>query len=378
MTEGLGWSEALRRYLDQKRIASGQQSVGSAPSLTHWGVIRGLHPVDPSPPPNRLLGRGGGEMPMSDRPDLLPEPYEPSNPVEHQLSLVASLAEEDGGDPVSLLYQHTVLAQCGMPYRDPGPAVRRWERRNGRVSLEIEAGRARDPRKDAFIDVGLPYGPKPRLLLAYLNSEALKHNSPEVEVEDSLRAFIRRLGMSTDGRTFGTVKDQLTRLSAAQIRLAVDYSERGGRRTRQAQTHLIGAFDLWFPKDERQRVLWPTSIRLGLDYYVSLKEHAVPLAEPALKALAGSAFALDVYSWLAQRLYRVKRPAGVLAPWPYLQAQFGADYAALRNFRTKFIQVLRDVQDHYPGARVAVSARGVMLYPSPSPVPGRALRSVSL
>jgi hypothetical protein len=77
-------------------------------------------------------------------------------------------------DPESILYQHSVLCQTCLPYRNPGDDVRMWERVNGKAHLEIVAGRAMHPEREEFVDVGLPYGPKPRLILAYLNSEAVR------------------------------------------------------------------------------------------------------------------------------------------------------------------------------------------------------------
>ena len=35
----------------------------------------------------------------------------------------------------AILYQHSVLCQTCMPFRDPGDEVRQWERANGMVSL---------------------------------------------------------------------------------------------------------------------------------------------------------------------------------------------------------------------------------------------------
>ena len=78
---------------------------------------------------------------------------------------IASAFEAD--DPASVLYMHTVFCQTSMPYRDPGPAVREWQREQGRASCLIEAGRARDPRTGEWLLVGLPFGPKPRLILAH-------------------------------------------------------------------------------------------------------------------------------------------------------------------------------------------------------------------
>ena len=61
---------------------------------------------------------------------------------------------------VATLYQHSVLCQTCMPYRDPGDAIRIWQRRNGLVRLELQAGRVLDPNMDDFVNIGLPFGPK--------------------------------------------------------------------------------------------------------------------------------------------------------------------------------------------------------------------------
>ena len=59
-----------------------------------------------------------------------------------------------------------------MPYRNLRD-VRLWERLNGIVHLEIQAGRVLNPETSKFIEVGLPFGPKPaRLVLYHLNTEA--------------------------------------------------------------------------------------------------------------------------------------------------------------------------------------------------------------
>jgi hypothetical protein len=72
-----------------------------------------------------------------------------------------------------------------MPYRNPGDSTRVWDRKQGRAHLRIEAGSALHPEKETFVDIGLPWGPKPRLILTYLNAEALRTGSPVIEVEDT-------------------------------------------------------------------------------------------------------------------------------------------------------------------------------------------------
>lgn len=154
--------------------------------------------------------------------ERLPRLKPPSRIVQR---LVRSSVEILADDPDAILYQHTVFCQTGLPYRNPGAGVRIWNMKQGAARLEVEAGRAFNPQVDDFVDVGLPFGPKPRLILAYLNAEALRRGSPVIEVEDSLTAFVRRIGLCRDGRSIRTVKDQLSRLSAAEIRLAITYGE---------------------------------------------------------------------------------------------------------------------------------------------------------
>ena len=275
----------------------------------------------------------------------------------------------DGAEtgPDAILYQHSILCQTGLPYRNPGDDVRSWQQRNGTARLEISAGKAMHPELGELVPVGLPYGPKPRLILAHLNSEALRRRSPVVEIEASLTAFVKRLKLDTGGRTIGSIKDQLARLAASSITLGLMHEGRAIT----VNSRIVAAFDLWFPKEEGGRVLWPNLVRLSPEYFDSLTRHAVPLHEGALMALSGSAMGLDVYAWLAQRLHRIDWGQRVFVPWPALQAQFGWHYDRTRKFREVFRQTLRLVHGQYRAADVELDDKGMTLRHSPPPVKGR-------
>jgi hypothetical protein len=280
--------------------------------------------------------------------------------------IVRSALEIEAEEPTSIAYQHTVLCQTCLPYRDPGDTVRLWEREQGRVSLLIEAGRAKDPATGRWIELGLPYGPKPRLILAYLNREALRRGSPEVEVEDSLTAFVRRIqDRSPTGPEIRLFKDQLARLSAAIVRLGVAWDE---ERASTVSLPLVERLDLWFPKDEQQRVLWPASVRLSPTYFESLQRHAVPLDEASLAELAHSAMGLDVYCWMAQRLHRVPIGRPQLVSWKALKDQFGQGYGRMDNFKRVFREALGQVLGQYRDAQIELDERGMTLWHSPPPV----------
>ena len=161
------------------------------------------------------------------------------------------------------------------------------------------------------------------------------------------------------------LKEQLTRLSASDFTFGTAKDGRswttGGR--------VVRGFELWFPKNEAQRVLWPTLVELSLDYFQSLRDHAVPLNLEALGALKESALALDIYTWLAQRLWRVHPRESAFITWAALKDQFGPDYGRMADFKRKFRLTLRDVHAVYSDARFELDGRGMTLRHSPPPPP---------
>ncbi|AMV24008.1 Plasmid encoded RepA protein [Gemmata sp. SH-PL17] len=266
--------------------------------------------------------------------------------------------------PERIDFLHTVQCQCGIPYGNPGDEVREWERKQGLATLRIEAGSAYDPATGDFVRLGLPYGEKPRLVLIHLATEAIRTGSPVVDVEDSMTAFARALGIAVNGPHLRHLKDQLSRLAAATVRMGM---VEGGRAV-QFNTQIVSAFDLWYPTEPGQRMLWPSTVRLSAEYFASLERHAVPLDRRAVGALSGSALALDVYTWLAQRLHRVPTGKPQFIPWTGVYDQFGQGYARIRDFRRRFLETLRQVQAVYPQARLTADEKGVTLEHSPPPV----------
>jgi len=111
-----------------------------------------------------------------------------------------------------------------MPYRDPGPDVREWDKEQGAVSLRISAGTAKNTKTGEWVQMGLPFGPNPRLILAYLNTEALKRGSPEIDVEKSLTGFVKRIQKRPPtGPEIRAFKDQLSRLATGDYPYGDDH-----------------------------------------------------------------------------------------------------------------------------------------------------------
>jgi Plasmid encoded RepA protein len=326
-------------------------------------------------------------------PQLLMEIKGPSR-IQKRLieASVAAYAEEP--DSISRLYQHSVLCQTYFPYRDPGDQAHTWERVNGDVHLEITARKAMHPVEHRLVRIGLPFGPKCRLVLMHINQLAIVKQSPHIEVEDSLTAFVRRvLKLDPKGRNITEVKAQLSRLATAEITLGLVNDNTAGTDAGTGYISVVKDFNVWLPKDERQRVLWPSVIDLSLDYFQSLLTHAVPLNELHIAALSHSGLALDIYAWLAQRLHRIPPDKPTFVSWAALHGQFGQGYnpARMDKFRAVFRVALTEVLQVYKAARITQDerrpprrvlqggkqvwrerpAQGLTLYNSLPPVPRR-------
>jgi len=297
---------------------------------------------------------------MSNRPEQLTLTRK-----QEQLIGASALIRAERPDRIDFL--HTIQCQCGIPYRNPGEAVREWDRKQGNAVLRIEAGAAIDPRSGEFVKLGLPYGEKPRLVLIHLASEAVRNSSAVVDVEDSMTAFAKSLGVEPNGQQLKALKDQLARLAASTLRMGI--VEEG--RAVQVNTQIVSAFDLWFPKQPDQRVLWPSTVRLSEEYFQSLGRHAVPLDHRAVAALSSSSMALDTYVWLAQRLHRVSPGKPQFISWAAVYDQFGQGFARVRDFRRCFLQTLAHVKSAYPSARISTDEQGLTLEHSSPPVAAR-------
>ena len=306
-------------------------------------------------------------MPKDEERDLLgPVPLAqalPKPPSRIKRRLIESSVLIEGDDPDSITYMHTVFCQTGLPYRNPGPNVREWNRRQGNAFLTVEAGRALHP-EEGFVKLSLHLRGKtpPHPLLPQQPS------SEDQLADDRGGGHPHGVRKAARARLHGSQHDPHQEPALVPVRC------HGSPRHRRRPTSFSDRHQdrrgvrPWFPKDARQCVLWPSVVQLSRDYFESLQKHAVPLDERALAALAHSALALDVYAWLAQRLHRIDPGKPQFVTWAALKEQFGPGYSRLRAFRADFKQTLDAVLTQYRAARVEVDDRGMTLHRSQPPV----------
>ena len=265
-------------------------------------------------------------------------------------------------------YLPAVLCQVGLP-RSP-TAGQTFERTSGNVSLQVEAGKVWDGT--AWRQMPIPFGIRPRLALVHIATQAIRTRSRTVDVGGSVNAFLTELGLDNGGKAYGQMRQQMTALAVCTLRLGrVETRTIGGEQKDFAVTldaKPFHQFEAWIDSRGDQPTLWPNEIELTQDFFDSLIETAVPLEHGAIAKLTHSALALDLYTWLAHRLYRVRR-GGSRISWAALQEQFGSEYANRKQFKRQFRIRLREAMAVYSEARVEEVEGGLMLHASPPPIP---------
>jgi Plasmid encoded RepA protein len=265
---------------------------------------------------------------------------------------IAYMSDEDTG--IGFLYSG--WCQAALPHKKLSDD-QVWKVKTERVTLVIEPGRENLPGDDMKW-VGVPYGSRARLILLYLQSEALRTQSRDIELGRSLHAWLGRLGIPIGGKSFKDVREQANRLSRCRLTFHV---KSGGL----VNQNIVDTA-MFVSSPEGQGDLFIETARLSETFFEQLKKHPVPLEEPALRAISNNSAALDIYCWLAYRLHVL--PSDRTVSWQALYGQFGSSYARLAHFKARFLENLAIATAVYPAADVSVDDRGLVLRPSRPPV----------
>lgn len=265
--------------------------------------------------------------------------------------------------PEQVDFLHTVLCQVGMPRKRTEARI--FERRNGSASLLLEAGQLW--HRGEWQKQPLPYGTKPRLVMVHLSSEAIRTQSRHIELGGSMREFLLRLGITPTGGIRGGYtgfKQQMQALAACRLTLGMSLNNRDVTINTQPISH----FEAWFSRDGTEPALWDGSLELSPQFFDTLVSHAVPLDPRALASIKHSSLAIDIYTWLAHRIYRITKVDGIKLSWQNLRDQFGQEYHDPKNFKHDFLEALTLVKLVYPDARIEKTIGGIILKNSPPPI----------
>ena len=134
----------------------------------------------------------------------------------------ASKADPDRG------FMARTMALCSLPRSNPGNRLQ-YKRVNGPYTLYMIAGG----------DCKLPYGNLPRLLMAWVSTEAVRTQSRELVMGRSLSEFMRTLGVyDSSGRTQTRLRNQMKRLFSVHVSLVYEHEHReADRRCSDCRPH---------------------------------------------------------------------------------------------------------------------------------------------
>lgn len=285
---------------------------------------------------------------------------------------------EDAEETDSIGFCSRIFTQLSLPYRDPGTnGAITWVRQNGPMRLQLNPLLDIDDSGQA-VPV-FPYGKYPRLILPWLSTQVVlreadleSDGSLTIELGDSMSDFFRALDIPYGGRQARLMREQARRLFGADILFSEDRGRSllGDRRQRVYRMPVSQAYELWWDYDETdgQQALWGNRVCLSSAFVQSVLTAKIPTDMRALKLLSekGGPLAMDIYLWLSYRLFVARRPT--LVPWEALQAQFGSQTGRPRRFKQSFVSKLILISLVYPEASFKEVDKGLMLYPSPSPL----------
>ena len=268
-----------------------------------------------------------------------------------QVSQLVTASEADA----DLGFMVRLMALCSLPRTNPGNQ-KEYKRVNGPYTLYMIAGGGNK----------LPHGNLPRLLLAWVCTEAVRTQSRELVLGKSLSKFMRTLGVyNSGGQPQTRLRNQMKRLFGCTVSLI--YEDEHGEQFVSSLIAERGEF-WWNERKPDQPSLWNSKIELGEAFFNEIIRHPVPLNMNTLTALKRSTLGLDLYLWLVYRTFSLRAPLRLT--WKQLYCQFGAHPAKARDnntvqaFRYKVLRELKKIKLAWPELNYATAKGILILLPS--------------
>ena len=267
---------------------------------------------------------------------------------------VNQLVSASEADP-DLGFMARMLVLCSLPRTNPGNQ-KEYIRCNGPYTLVMSAGGLNK----------LPYGNLPRLILAWVSTEAVRTQSRELVLGKSLSEFMRTLGIYNSGGNPQTrLRNQMRRLFGCTVSLI--YEDKSG--FARVSSLVADKHEFWWnERKPSEPVLFNSKIRLGEDFFNEIINHPVPLDMNTLTALKRCSLGLDLYLWLVYRTFVLRAPLRLT--WRQLYHQFDAnpakapDKRAVQNFRVQVLRELKKIKMAWTGLNYSTAPGLLILLPS--------------
>ena len=167
-----------------------------------------------------------------------------------QVNLLVGASEADP----EIGFMARMMVLCSLPRTNPGNRYR-YVRQNGPYKLIMYSSG----------ETKLPYGNFPRLILAWVSTEAVKTQNRVLILGDSLAKFMRELGIYSSGGREGTkLRNQMRRLFGCNVQLT--YKDANVERFVNSPIAESGEY-WWNPQRPDQPSLWDSKIELSEKFF---------------------------------------------------------------------------------------------------------------
>ncbi len=180
-----------------------------------------------------------------------------------QRLLVDIAAEVMADERQNIGVSYTGFCLTSLPHKRL-PDDQAWQKHGHRLTLLVEPGRLRTGRGEMKL-YGVPYGARARMILLYLQTQAVRTNSPQVGLGRSMRDWMERMGLAVGGETARSLREQSARISACSLKFFWDGDEdesRGFKRGAIVDSGLQFAVN-----DSSQGNLWEDQVVLDPTFY---------------------------------------------------------------------------------------------------------------
>ena len=268
---------------------------------------------------------------------------------------VNQLVSASEADP-DLGFMARLLALCSLPRSNPGNR-KEYKRVNGPFTLYMVAGGGNK----------LPFGNLPRLILAWISTEAVRTRSRVLILGPSLAKFMKTLGVYSSGGGNAGIKlrNQMRRLFGCTVQL----SYREGNEEQFVNSPIAARGKYWWnPNNNSALPGWNSTIVIGEDLFNEIIRHPVPLDMNTLTALKRSTLGLDLYLWLVYRTFPLRAPLRL--SWQQVYGQFGrhpdkaSDKNTVQMFRRAALRELKKIKLAWPSLNYATAPGVLILHPS--------------
>ena len=191
--------------------------------------------------------------------------------TKHERMVIEAAYQVLSDDAEKMGFTYSGFALTSLPHKPQTELV--WKREGHNLTMLIQSGVGRSGKP-----LGLPYGSYARFILLFLQSEAIRTGSREIELGRSMRVWLGCMGLSIGGTTYRLVNEQARRISGCSLTF---YADRYGAQIESRGGFVKTAISMSNVIDEQPGLA--DRVLLDEDFYRALRDHPVPLSESALR-----------------------------------------------------------------------------------------------